>query len=157
MDGKRNLSPESIAKFAAALELNQEEEEFFTNLVHLNQAVNTDQKRFHAGRLLKSRTFRERNPKSSLQYEYFAKWYHIPVREPVATDDFREDPSWISKRFDPPLPPGAAERALEHLLELGLLKRDKKGKLTQAERVVSTGDDLQSASLAQFHRELIQK
>src|SRR3989338_9919808 len=43
MEGKRNLSPESIEKFAKGLKLNKNEADFFRRLVLLNQAT-TDRK-----------------------------------------------------------------------------------------------------------------
>jgi len=42
IDGKRNLSPQSVQKFARALNLKKDEAEFFRILVNLNQAGSVD-------------------------------------------------------------------------------------------------------------------
>lgn len=44
MDGKRNLTDESIEKFAHAFMLNQEESEYFRTLVKYNQSGSTEEK-----------------------------------------------------------------------------------------------------------------
>src|SRR5688572_30102358 len=46
IDGKRNLSNESIGKVASALRFNKEEAEFFNHLVLFNQAEGVEQKKF---------------------------------------------------------------------------------------------------------------
>src|ERR1051326_7050786 len=71
IDGKRNLSHESIRKFAEALRLNQEEARYFTNLVLLNQAENTEEKGYYAEQLMRSRAYRKRNPLKPTQYDYY--------------------------------------------------------------------------------------
>src|SRR5262245_13939422 len=81
MDGKANLSPKSVIKVAAALKLNKEETIFFGDLVLFNQASTSEEKHFFAKKILRSRSYRKIHPIHVAQYNYYAQWYFIPVRE----------------------------------------------------------------------------
>jgi uncharacterized protein (TIGR02147 family) len=157
IEGKRNLSPESIERFTSALKLNKKETEFFRILVHLNQARTIGEKKLYAEQLMQSRTFRYIHPLRQDQYRYYAEWYNIPIRELTTLPEFSEDPGWIARSLLPPISPQQAQKALDLLLQLGLLERDESGRLVQADAFISTGDEVTSTSVANYHREMIQK
>jgi uncharacterized protein (TIGR02147 family) len=157
IEGKRNLSPESIERFTSALKLNKKETEFFRILVHLNQARTIGEKKLYAEQLMQSRTFRYIHPLRQDQYRYYAEWYNIPIRELATLPEFSEDPGWIARSLLPPISPQQAQKALDLLLQLGLLERDESGRLVQADAFISTGDEVTSTSVANYHREMIQK
>src|SRR3954469_6473209 len=62
IEGKRNLSIESIARFAKALKLNKEEATFFRALVLFNQASTTEERGMWVQEILKSRLYRKLHP-----------------------------------------------------------------------------------------------
>jgi uncharacterized protein (TIGR02147 family) len=157
IQGKSNLSPDSIDKMAKAFKFNAEQTRFFRNLVHLNQATTTEEKHHFAKAILKSQTYRKIHPLRESQYQYFACWYYSVVRELVGLPGFREDARWIAAHTIPHIQPQEAEEALTHLLKLGLLQRDENGKLIQAEKVVSTPAEVSSAFIANWHREYLKK
>jgi uncharacterized protein (TIGR02147 family) len=157
IEGKRNLSPESIERFTSALKLNKKETEFFRILVHLNQARTIGEKKLYAEKLMQFRSFRYIHPLRQDQYRYYAEWYNIPIRELTILPEFSEDPGWIARSLLPPISPQQAQKALDLLLQLGLLERDESGRLVQADAFISTGDEVTSASVANYHREMIQK
>lgn len=155
IEGKRNLSPESIEKFANALKLGKKEVDFFRVLVHLNQARTVGEKKIYAEQLMQFRPFRYIHPLRQDQYRYYADWYNIAIRELTTLPEFSEDPAWISRRLVPPISPQQAQKALDLLLQLGLLKRDDSGRLVQADAFISTGDEVTSTSVANYHRTMI--
>ena len=155
IEGKRNLSPESIEKFANALKLGKKEAEFFRVLVHLNQARTVGEKKIYAEQLMQFRPFRYIHPLRQDQYRYYADWYNIAIRELTMLPEFSEDPAWIARRLVPPISPQQAQKALDLLLQLGLLERDESGRLVQADAFISTGDEVTSTSVANYHRTLI--
>ncbi len=157
IDGKRNLSHESIDKFAKALRLKRDEKKYFTHLVLLNQADSIEEKKYYAELLVRSRGYKRVNPLKESQYEYYTRWYHVALRELVGTAGFREDPEWISQTLIPKISASEARAALATLLELGLLKRGKGGKLAVTDRTLSTGDEVDSALIAGFHRQMIER
>ena len=148
IEGKRNLSARSIDKFSSALKLNKKEAEYFRCLVLLNQSRTTEEKTFYADHLMRSRRFQQIRPLLQNQYACYADWYNLPIRESVLLPGFEEDPDWIAREMVPPISPRQAGKAVELLLELGLLKRDDSGHLVQAEALLSTGDQITSASVA---------
>ncbi len=157
MAGERNLTPNMIEKFSKALKLTKVEHEFFSNLVQLNQSKNPLEKRSVAERLARSRRYRELYPLSSVQMNYYKNWFYIPVRELVGLKGFREDPIWIAKNADPAITPQEAEKALEELQKLGLIARGPNGKLQLSSKTVTTGDEVSSLFLTEFHKEMTKK
>jgi uncharacterized protein (TIGR02147 family) len=157
MQGKSNLSPESIDKVANAFKFNPEESRFFRNLVHLNQAITSEEKQHFAKAILKSQTYRRIHPLRESQYQYFAYWYFSVIRELVALPGFIEDTKWIADHTIPPIKPEEAEKAIENLLKLGLLKRDENENLVQSETVISTPAEVSSAYVANWHKQYLKK
>ncbi len=157
MDGARNLSPESIEKCSAVFKHNKEEAVYFRNLVLLNQSTTTEEKKFHTEQLLRSKQYRKAHPLSTQQHDYYSNWYLVPIREMVGSAHFVEDAAWIAKNLVPSITTAEAKKALETLETLGLVSRDKSGKLIQTDEFVSTGNEVTSSMVAQWHREMIQK
>src|SRR5437868_5269216 len=75
MDGDRNLTEESLSKFALALKLNKQEQEFFRNLVFFNQAKTHEQKNQYYAKLLQSKKYSELKPIEKNQFEYYSTWF----------------------------------------------------------------------------------
>ena len=157
IDGKRNLSHESIKKCSEALMLNQQESRFFTHLVLLNQAQTDDEKRYYAEQLVRSRPYRKLHPLKSAQYDYYTKWYFVAIREMVATKEFQEDPEWVAKALEPQISVSEARFALESLIRLKLIERNTAGKLFQTSQSLTTGDEVDSVAVSQFHKEMLKK
>jgi uncharacterized protein (TIGR02147 family) len=157
MDGERNLTDDGIEKFSKALKLTKEEATYFRNLVNLNQEASIDEKQKYAREILRSKAFRKAHPLTEAEYDYYSKWYHIPIRELVGLPDFQEDPAWIAAQVIPEISPQEARKAIETLLKLGLLERNPEGKLTQSNAVVFTPDEVLSSFVAQYHREMAKK
>ena len=120
--------------------MDTKEQELFADLVRLDQA-RSDRERNQAYQRLRRRS-RERHPRARLEETYFrvlSLWYTQPIRELTQSPDFREDPSWIGRRLSPTIRPAEAQRALQMMLEVGLLGRDEAGKLRPTESPFSAG------------------
>ena len=122
MTGENNLSLKSIEKFAKAMKLGKEEAVFFRNLVLFNQATTSAEKQRYAEEIMRSRGYRRQHPLSESQFNYFKQWYLPLIRELPCLSDFKEDAEWIAQRITPQITPQEAQRALNELLKLGLLK-----------------------------------
>jgi uncharacterized protein (TIGR02147 family) len=155
MDGKRNLSDGSIDRFVEVLKLNSQEARYFRSLVALNQAKTSDERVHYSREILRSKSYRQTHPLSEAQLEYFTHWYYIVIRELVNLPAFKEDPKWIADNTLPPVSVKQAEDALAALQRLGLIGRDAQGRLVQAKAVVSTGDEVISACLAEYHKQFM--
>lgn len=150
IEGKRNLSGESIEKFSLAFKLNQKEKDYFRNLVQLNQATTIEEKAYYSEQIFKSSAYRKINPLKKEQHDYYTNWYYIAIREMVDLPNFKNDPNWIANHLRPKTSPQDAEKALSELEKLGLIQKDRNGKYEQIDQIVSTGDEVASNDVAKF-------
>lgn len=155
MEGKRNLSADSIPKFTRALKMPRAESDFFSLLVHFNQARDASERADYAKRILQSKGYQKMYPLKQAEFSYYASWYYVTIRELTALVDFREDPRWISEKIFPKISEIEAARALKDLEALGLLRRDDSGRLQQSARTVTTANEVVSTSILQYHKDML--
>lgn len=139
MKGERRLSSEMAPRFAKACGLAKSEADFFCDLVAYGQATTTNEKQRWHERLARFRKFRDAHRLIGEQTAYHAHWYMPALRELVTLPGFSEKPNWIATTLEPPITEKQAAEALDTLCRLGLLVRDARGKLQQAQALVTTG------------------
>lgn len=157
MDGDRRLGPDSVERFANALGLNRDERRFFRHLVEFGQAKRNEDRNAAFERIAASRRFRQARRLDAGMFRYLSHWYIPAIREMAGRDDFREDPAWIAKELVPKITRREAQEALELLLELELLVRDPKGRLTRGDPSLTTGHEVRSLAIANFHRQMLER
>lgn len=156
MEGKRNLGPDGIEGFKKALHLNKEEAAYFENLIYFNQATSDEERNRRYKALATSQKFRQIREIEQDLFVYYSHWYYAAIRELVLLPDFKEDPKWIAKKLFPRITDKQAMTSLELLLKLKFLKREKSGRLVQAEQNITSSREVQSLAVANFHRQMIQ-
>ncbi|MBI2501231.1 MAG: DUF4423 domain-containing protein, partial [Deltaproteobacteria bacterium] len=67
----------------------------------------------------------------------------------------RDDPSWISKKLRYKISPAEAKRAIQLLLELGLLTREKGNKFKLTDSTLTTPAEVADVCMTQFHQEML--
>jgi len=155
-DGQRNLSDDSVLRVAKGLGLDAREADVFEALVAFDQAP-TDEVRDRCYRRLARLV--ERDPVARLAAEHYAaysRWYPWIIRELAALEEFDEDPSHLGRRLRPKVRPASVTRALGLLSSLGLLVRDASGRLRPAERTLSTGAEVRTLAVRNFHRRMLE-
>jgi uncharacterized protein (TIGR02147 family) len=157
IEGKRNLSAEMAERFARACRLNEEGTDYFRTLVAFNQAETDDERNQLHERLAKFARFRASQRLELAQKEYHSTWYIPAVRELVACPSFDESPSWIAQSLRPSINEQEASHALNVLLQLGMLERDERGRLCQATRAVSTGQQASGLYIRNYHVQMMQR
>ena len=155
IDGQRNISADSIERFARALKLSSAQSRFFANLVAFNQAATGEEKNQAFERVAASRRFRQARKLDRDFYVYLSHWYYPAIREMVGRRDFVEDPEWIASQLLPSIQPAQAKACLELLLELGLVSRDTTGRLTRGEASITTGHEVRSLAIGNYHRQML--
>ncbi len=153
INGTRNLSKSGIYMLSKAMKLSEKEAGYFENLVGFNQArTNLEKDHFY-------RKVADINKYSSLtklrndQYEYFSTWYHSVVRSLVPVIDFNDDFAKLGKLFTPSISEKQARDSVMLLLRLGMLKKLKAGNYAVTDPVITTGDEVVSLAVANFHKE----
>jgi uncharacterized protein (TIGR02147 family) len=157
MDGERNLSPAMAERFATALRLEGEAASYFVDLVAFNQASTQSARNKQYARLTSFKGYRKAHRLEIAHAAYHAAWYMPAIREMASSRSFRDDPEWIGAQLTPPIARAEAQRALDTLIELGLLVRTASGKLEQSEPVLSTGAEAKGVHIVSYHRAMMER
>jgi uncharacterized protein (TIGR02147 family) len=160
IDGKKNLTKESVYKIAKALRLNKKATEYFENIVFFTQVKELDRKAYYLELIDK---YRKRNKPEMLlpaEYAYLEEWYFPVLREIVELPEFGEDPDKISKMLLFALKPDIIKKSLDFMLSEGFLQRDDNGRLIKKEKTLHTGriehDETLAVKVRQFHLKMIE-
>jgi len=157
MDGKRNLTAASSERFATALDLTGSETAFFRELVGFGQARTAAEKNRHFERIGSYRQHRAVCALERDQFEYLSHWWYPAIRELITCEGFVEDDEWIAGQLVPAITPAQARQAIELLLALGFVERDASGRLRQREPLLSTGPEVRSLAVGNFHRQMMER
>jgi len=156
VNGERNLTTDTIRKVLSAMQLSSEEEKFFRALVGFDQATDSEQKQLYyeslqnLGKKLKIRILGEDT------WDYYKKWYLPALRELAVLPVLRGDPAVIAKALTPSISTNDAKKGLAFLLDRGFLQKTESGAFEQSDRVVHTGDQVQSMAVRHFNRQMLQ-
>ena len=157
VEGQRSLSAKMAEKFAHACGLDSDASRYFVHLVAFNQAKTSNERSLHYGKLTSFQHYRQAHKLEIAHAAYYSDWFMPAIRELAAARDFRADPEWIADQLIPNITPLQAARALETLIELGLLVEDEAGRLVQADALLSTGPETRGLHIAAFHRVMTQR
>jgi uncharacterized protein (TIGR02147 family) len=153
--GRRNLTSASIPKVARGLSLKAKEREYFECLVLMNQADSHDERNHYYQKMTALRGVGPVKRLEKASFDYFSNWYYPVIREVARWGDGRLAAAEIAALLRPPVAVKDAERALAALADLGLLERDDQGRWRQCDAAVTTGPEVRSLVLANYHREMI--
>jgi uncharacterized protein (TIGR02147 family) len=157
IEGQRSLSTKMAERFALACALDADASRYFVHLVAFNQAKSSTERAEAYDKLTGFQSYRQAHKLELAHAAYYSDWYMPAIRELAASAQFREDPEWIADQLVPKVSPLQAQRALETLVELGLLVRGTSGRLVQADALVSTGPETRGLHIVAFHRAMTQR
>ncbi|HKP98550.1 MAG TPA: TIGR02147 family protein [Fibrobacteria bacterium] len=149
LQGKTNISPQTILHFVRFLALKKDEADYFELLVLFNQGKSHAEKKRYFERII---SFPKSNLKQvdSTQYAFYEKWYYSVIRETLAfhpfVDDFRE----LARLLMPPIATSEAQKAIRLLEELGLIRKNEGGVYEKSDPVITSGYDTRSLAVNQF-------
>ena len=155
MDGKRNMTTTSSMQAAQAMALGKKEKAFFRALVSYNQAVDADEKDLFFEELCALRNMTTMTQLEKDQYLYLKDRHLCAIREMTAIPGFIEDPEWIASCFKPKISATAVTNAIEVLLRLGLVKRNRAGKLVHSDDSLMTPAEISAENVYFYHREML--
>lgn len=154
IEGKRNITAQTMGAFTKVLKLKRRERHYFEILVNMNQADTPESKANYVVEMANYFKKYKNNLRES-QYDYLTRWYYPVIREMVTTRWFRNDRRAISKRIGHRVSPMHVDEAIDKLINLGLILKDRNGDLKQAEAVVSTGAETQAAASYFYHDQMM--
>ena len=153
--GKRNLTTDSLSKIAKGFGLKKKERDFLENMVFMNQAKNHEDKNHYYHRLMTDRGVTGIRHLEKASYDYFSTWYFPVIREVVLFGEGRLAAEDIAKLLNPPITVAQAAKALAVLVELKLIVKNKDGRWEVTDKAVTTGPEVTSLVVANFHREMM--
>jgi uncharacterized protein (TIGR02147 family) len=155
LSGKRNLPNQYVSRMALALGLGRKPARYFEILVAFNQAKRlADKERLYQE--LVSLKPAEIKLLEGRELRLFSAWYHVAIRELLCFYPLRDNYEALARKLVPPILPKDAKKAVEDLVEIGLLERQPDGSLLQAQKALSTGDSVRSVQAAAYQRSTMQ-
>jgi uncharacterized protein (TIGR02147 family) len=156
IDGKKNLSADSIKKFAKACGLSAKETEYFSCLVQYNQARTLQEKQRHFIALTVFSRSSEAQKIRADQFEYLSHWYNLAIREYIHAHKFLDDYNSLVKAIVPKITPGQAKKAVSLLLRLELIRLGQDGFYQVTDRIISTGSDINTLAARNLHKSMME-
>lgn len=154
LEGKRNLTEDGVERVSQVFQFNQKERSFFRILVQLNQAKTNDHRQTLVNDLIKLLGPGGQSLLSIEQYNYYAKWYYIPLRELIGATDGRLTATEMARRIQPNLTTEQVEEALSTLRHLGLIKQEGES-ISLTEKLLTTGDEVSMVGVTQYHLNML--
>jgi uncharacterized protein (TIGR02147 family) len=150
IDGKKNLTSDSIQKLNNVLKLKEKAFSYFCDLVAFNQTRSIQQRNFYFEKLTQ---YNKRSAARTVihdQYEIYSKWYYSTLRELVVAFDFKGDFELLGKRLKPAISARKAREAVKLLVKLGFIEKNG-NRYIQCDPLITTGDEVRSLAISNFH------
>jgi uncharacterized protein (TIGR02147 family) len=157
--GDRLPSKKMIENLATRWKLAEKEKEYLTLLVKLQKSVRRGQDAIAIRERISQLAGHHRPNQISLQqFSAIRDWYHLPIQTLIASGDFKEDPQWISKRLRRKVTPGQVKKAIQNLLDLGIVVREAEtGHLRASLEHVEGPNGVPSEAIREHHKGMIQR
>ncbi|NLG16741.1 MAG: TIGR02147 family protein [Fibrobacter sp.] len=157
IEGKRNLTKNSIMKLSKALGHTRLESDYFENLVFFNQAKTISEKTHYYNRIAEIRKPTSIKIVDKENYEYYKYWYHSVIREVVTFFDFEGDYEKLGEFLIPSITAKQARESVSLLLKLGFIRKDKSGRFVQTQKNLQTRPSLPNSFLLEkFQMEMLE-
>lgn len=155
VDGKRNLTKESVYRVAKAFGLNKSESDYLENLVFLNQSKTLDEKNLYLTRVMRHRVKSDPKRIETSEFDYFSRWYNPVLCEMVTAVDFKENYQLLANAVVPSITAAEAQKSVALLLKLGFITRDENGRYSRVSASFTTGPQVRSIAVANYHKAMM--
>jgi uncharacterized protein (TIGR02147 family) len=155
LKGTRCLGSGYVAKFCRALGLSRNEARYFAALVSFNTENNVNKKEKYLRELLALRCRRGIFRIDDKKLRFFSTWYYPVVRELAVVLDSRDDFNLLARNCVPRITAQQAKNAIGYLLKNGFLKKTAEGRYVRTEPLISSGDEVRSTVLRNYHRQIL--
>ena len=153
LNNKRGLSRQKSEQIAKLLNFNEQECEYFCNLVeskHARSKIKRD--------LAQTRLSKYQRPEylaiELCHFEVIANWYHLGIMQLLKLKNYKSNPQWMAHVLG--IKEREAKEALDRLEKLGYIKKYR-GRYTTADEFVSVMSAVPSQAIRNFHKQILQK
>jgi len=159
IEGKRNLSLETVRKFSKGLGLKVREERYFEIMVQFNQAKDPKERAqwLQEMEVCRSRTRSRSSRKihTKLERSLFSHWTFPVVYELSRRVDFEPKAEWITTQTGGRMTRLQASDAFETLVKQGLIQRQENGSYQPVEKKVETVDEVEEHRVRSYHLKMM--
>lgn len=153
VQGQRGIGEELTEKLVAYFDFDPTAASHFRDLVRLHRFKKDPRLcGILMQRVPRPRRTRLLGPKT---FDRIFDWYFLALREMVRLDRFLEDPHWIARQLRFPIGRGDVRPAIRQLIKLGLLTRDRQGRLKIVDTNVVTACDLPQGAIRAYHKQVL--
>lgn len=157
IEGKRNLTANTLEKFTKALNLTDKEETFFRYLVRFNQAKTAEEKQEHYAVLLSMNEYVVENKLGVDQYNYYDRWYYAVIRELITLFDFKDNYAQLASMVHPPISVKQAKESVKLLTALSLIYKNEEGRYEQTDSSITGGTDILNAARRKHNSDMVER
>jgi uncharacterized protein (TIGR02147 family) len=153
--GIRPLSKNSVERFVRALELNEEEAQYFRILVDFNQSDRPRERELLFDQLVSL----NRTPTrfvSPEEYEFYRHWHHTTVFSLLDVLDFKGEYAALAKRIFPAITPGQARKSVALLAKLGFIRKNEAGCWKPVSKTLNSGSYVKSELVKQYQLQCLE-
>lgn len=154
LNGKRGLSSQSAEKISKKLQLSKTEAEFFIKSVQSLHGRSQTTRVLAKSELKRLAHLQSHKEIELEKFKVITHWVHFAIMELSTLPSFRSDHLWIAKRLK--VESKLIDEAIERLLKLKLMARDKKGRYFQTEEDLATVSDIPSKSIRAYHHQMLE-
>lgn len=149
LKGKKDVSMPLAIRLCDVFGLSPRQRQYFEQLVMFNKSQTESEKQEHLKRL---RTLRGRAAKSldGSQGEFYAQWQYTALREALALKPFNGDYKALGAMLNPPLSAAETRKAIDLLLQLGLVRKISGGSLERTDPNLTSGDAVSQALIVSY-------
>ncbi len=157
IEGKRNLTKQTIEKISQAIGHSEEEKQYFENLVFFNQAKTIAKKTMYYSSIVACRKHLDIITIDKERYDFYRKWYHSIIRELVTMLDFKGDYALLGSYLTPPISAKQAQESVALLERLGFIERDRDGLFHRTDALIKTKPEANDAFIIEkFQTEMLE-
>lgn len=155
LQGKRHISSKGVEPFVDFFRFKVAKAEYFREMVAYDKAKSNEQVRKHFETLQKMRPTASRELDEA-RYRYFQQWFYPVIRSALDVFDYRgsQDAAALGECCVPKLTAMQVQRAVEALLQLGLARCRKDGRVVPTEAHLRTQEHWLSATISDYQESL---
>jgi uncharacterized protein (TIGR02147 family) len=156
LQGQRNPGHAITTALVGYFQFSKREGDYFRDLVRLAKSAGDP----GLSVLLMERLARN-HPEGSVrllndrEFSLLSNWHYYAVRERTHARDFVENAEALSERFLFRVTPAEVRTAIQTLLALGLLKRDRAGRLVAVDKEIESTTDVATEALRRHHEQTL--
>ena len=151
---KRHIPERALTAFIDLCNFNTRDAECFKLLVKFNKAKTDKEAKQWYEKLLSLKDVNSSKIEKG-QYEFFKKWYYSAILVLLETYEFSGDYRKLSNKLTPEIKFSEAKEAIELLMSLELIEKNRKGVYIPTDKNITTGETAGQIAIKNYQQEAI--